>query len=77
MAAVAHASADMGRPKADKPKESVVSLRTFAEVRLAIEEYAAAEHRTVAQMADLLLREAIISRRKRDKKSASDIEDLP
>jgi hypothetical protein len=77
MAATAHTVADMGRPKADKPKESVISLRTFAEVRAAVEDYARAEHRTIAQMAELLLREAVIARRKRDKKSAADIESLP
>jgi hypothetical protein len=77
MAATAHTVADMGRPKSEKPKEAVISLRTFAEVRAAIEDYAAQEHRTIAQMTELLLREAIISRRRKDKRSASDIEDLP
>lgn len=77
MAAAAQTVADMGRPKADKPKESVISLRTFAEVRAAIEDYASNEHRTIAQMTELLLREAIIARRKRDKKPFTDIESLP
>lgn len=77
MAATVETAADMGRPKADKPKESVISLRTFVEVREAIEAYARREHRTIAQMTELLLREAIIARRKRDKESASDIEQLP
>lgn len=70
-------TSDMGRPKAERPKQSVVSLRTFDVVRQAIEEYARKEHRTLAQMADLLLREAITARRKRDKESASEIEQLP
>lgn len=77
MAAVIHASVDMGRPKSDKPKEAVISLRTFAEVREAIEEYARREHRTIAQMTELMLRESIVARRKRDKESAADIEALP
>jgi hypothetical protein len=77
MAATAQTAADMGRPKADKPKESVISSRTFPEVRDAIDGYARKEHRTIAQMIDLLLREAIIARRKKDKESAADIERLP
>jgi hypothetical protein len=77
MAAAAQTVADMGRPKAEKPKEAVISLRTFAEVREAIEGYARREHRTIAQMTELLLREAIVARRKRDKESAADIEALP
>lgn len=68
---------DMGRPKAEKPKEAAISLRTFQEVRDAIEEYARDEHRTLAQMADLLLREAIVARKKKAKQSAADIERLP
>lgn len=77
MAAAAQTVADMGRPKADRPKDAVVSLRTFPEVREAIEDYARREHRTIAQMTELLLREAIIARRKRDKESSADIEKLP
>lgn len=77
MAAIAQTAAEMGRPKADKPKESVISSRTFPEVREAIDDYARREHRTIAQMIDLLLREAIIARRKKDKESASEIEKLP
>lgn len=70
-------TAEMGRPKAEKPKQHVVSTRTFTEVRDAVSEYARREHRTIAQMADLLLREAIIARRKRDKEPATEIETLP
>lgn len=77
MAATAHTVADMGRPKSEKPKEALISLRTFSEVREAIEDYASREHRTLAQMTELLLREAIIARRKRDKESPADIENLP
>ncbi len=77
MAAKVQTAAEMGRPKADKPKEAVISSRTFPEVRDAIDDYARREHRTIAQMIDLLLREAIISRRKKDKESAADIEKLP
>lgn len=77
MAVIAQTAAEMGRPKADKPKESVISSRTFPEVRDAIDNYARREHRTIAQMIDLLLREAIIARRKKDKESASEIEKLP
>ena len=77
MAANVQTAAEMGRPKADKPKDSVISSRTFPEVRDAIDDYARKEHRTIAQMIDLLLREAIIARRKRDKQSASEIEKLP
>jgi hypothetical protein len=77
MAAAVQTGSDMGRPKADKPKEAVISLRTFSEIRTSIEEYAAGEHRTIAQMTELLLREAIIARRKRDKKPTADIEGLP
>lgn len=75
--ATAIQNVEMGRPKADKPKEHVVSTRTFTEVRDAVADYARREHRTMAQMADLLLREAIIARRKRDKESATEIEALP
>lgn len=77
MAATTQTAADMGRPKSDKPKEASISLRTYAEVREAIDDYARREHRTIAQMTELLLREAIIARRKRDKESAKEIESLP
>lgn len=77
MAVKTQNAVDMGRPKSDKPKDSVISSRTFPEVREAVEEYARREHRTVAQMIDLLLREAIIARRKKDKQSTKEIEDLP
>lgn len=77
MSAAIQAAAEMGRPKVDKPKDSVISLRTFPEIRAAIEDYARREHRTIAQVTELLLREAIISRRKKDKQSAREIESLP
>lgn len=77
MAATVQTAEPMGRPKSDKPKHSVISLRTFQEVRDAVDDYAQREHRTTAQMTELLLREAIIARRKRDKESASEIEGLP
>lgn len=70
-------TADVGRPKSDKPKDAAISLKTFPEVRDALLEYARREHRTVAQMTDLLLREALIARLKREKRDASAIEDLP
>jgi hypothetical protein len=70
-------TADVGRPKAEKPKDAVISLRTFPEVREAIDDYARREHRTIAQMTELLLREAIIARRQRDKESSKEIENLP
>lgn len=70
-------TADMGRPKSDKPKGARISLRTYPEVRTAIEEYASRDHRSVAQMTELLLREAIIARKRRDKKSTKEIEGLP
>ena len=68
---------DVGRPKSEKPKSAALNFRTYPEVREAIEEYARAEHRTTAQMTELLLREAIIARRKAEKRSAKDIEALP
>lgn len=77
MAATAHTVSDMGRPKSEKPREAIISLRTFTDLRQAIEDYAKREHRTLAQMTELLLREAVISRRKRDREAADDIEDLP
>ena len=75
--AVAQQTADMGRPKSERSKDAVISLRTFPPVRDAVDEYARREHRTIAQMADLLLREAILARRKKDKEPAEDIEELP
>jgi hypothetical protein len=67
----------MGRPKADKTRSAAMGFRAYPEIREAIETYAKREHRTVAQTIELLLREAIIARRKRDKESAKEIEDLP
>jgi len=67
----------MGRQKSEKPKDAVISTRTYTEVRAAIDEYARQERRTVAQMTELLLREAIVARRKRDKQSAAEIKALP
>ena len=77
MAAAIQTAAKMPRPKAEKPKDAVVSLRTFPEIRDAIEEYARKEHRTLAQMADLMLREAIIARWKKEKRATEGIEELP
>jgi hypothetical protein len=77
MAAALQNAADMGRPKVDKPKNAAISLRTFPQVREAIEEYAQREHRTIAQMTELLLREAIIARKKCEKESVKEIEELP
>lgn len=70
-------TATMGRPPAENPKDERLSLRIHAELRAAIEEIASAEHRTLAQMTDLLLREAVIARRKAAKKDARDILALP
>jgi hypothetical protein len=67
----------MGRPKSDKSKDALVSLRTYGEVHAAIADYARMEHRTIAQMADLLLREAIIARRTLAGEDTSDITELP
>jgi hypothetical protein len=67
----------MGRPTAEKPKTETLHFRVHPEVREGVEMFAAKEKRTLASMADLLLREAIIARRKRDKKSAAEIENLP
>lgn len=75
--AAAQDSRTMPRPPAEKPKGAILNFRTFPEVRDAVEEFARAEHRTVAAMADLLLREAIIARRKAAKRSTTDIENLP
>lgn len=77
MAANSQTAPEMGRPKSDKPKDAVISLRTFPEVRAAIDDYARREHRTIAQMTELLLREAILARRKRDKEPTADVEGLP
>ena len=49
-------AADMGRPPADKPKNAILNFRTHAEVREIVEEYARLEKRTLASMADLLVR---------------------
>lgn len=68
---------DMGRPPADKPKAAILNFRVYPEVREAVEAYARKEHRTVASMAELLLREAIVARMKRDKEDPSSIEQLP
>ena len=67
----------MGRPKVEKPKDKIISIRMFAVVRDAIDAYARQESRTTGQMAELLLREAIIARRKRDNESSAEIEQLP
>lgn len=77
MAATVQTAPEMGRPKSEKPKNAAISLRTYAELKSAIDEYAREEHRTTAQMTELLLREAVIARRKRDKKATKDIDDLP
>lgn len=69
--------ADVGRPPAEQPKSAILNFRVHPEVRDAVEQYARQEHRTLAAMADLLVREAVIARRKRDKESAEDIESLP
>lgn len=66
-----------GRPKADRTRSDVLKLRTFPEIKNAVEDYARQEHRSPSQMTELLLREAITARRKRDKKSTKDIDDLP
>lgn len=68
---------DVGRPPSDRPKDSILHLRVHPELRAAIEGYARVEHRTIATMTDLLLREAVIARRKAAGESAKDIEGLP
>lgn len=75
--AAAMQTLDVGRPKLDKSKDVPISTRTYSEVRNAIDEYARAEHRTTSQMVELLLREAIIARRKKDRRKTDDIESLP
>lgn len=68
---------EMGRPPSDKPKAAILNFRVYPEVREAVEAHARKEHRTVASMAELLLREAIVARMKRDKEDPSSIEGLP
>lgn len=77
MAATLQTATDMGRPKSDNPKDAVISLRTFHKVRTLLEEFAKREHRTLAQMAELMIREAIIMRLTKEKRSVKDIESLP
>jgi hypothetical protein len=76
-AATAQDRRAMPRPPTEKPKGAILNFRTYPEVRDAVEAIAREEHRTVAAMADLLLREAIVARRKAAKKPTADIENLP
>ncbi len=68
---------EMGRPPAEKPKDAIIHFRTHSEVREAVEAFAREEHRTLAAMSDLLMREALIARLKAAKKDAAAIENLP
>lgn len=67
----------MARPPADQPKNAILNFRVHSEVRSAIEDLARAEHRTLAAMSDLLIREAIIARLKAAGEDTSEIENLP
>lgn len=67
----------MGRPPAENPKSAVLNFRVHDVVRAEVERLAREEKRTVASMADLLIREAIVGRLKRSKRDASEIESLP
>lgn len=68
---------EMGRPPSDNPKSAILNFRVHDAVRAEVERLAREEKRTVASMADLLIREAIIGRLKRAKLDSSDIESLP
>lgn len=68
---------DMGRPPADKPKSEILHIRVHPEVKRAVERFAREEKRTVASMADLMVREAIITRLKENGEDTKAIEELP
>ena len=70
-------ASDMGRPPAEQPKTSVLNFRVHPETREAVEACARDEHRTLAAMSDLLIREALIARMKAAGEDASVIEGLP
>ena len=66
----------MGRPKLEKQRSARVECRTYPEIAAAVERYANEEGRTVSQMMEFMLREAILSRRRRDLESEDDIHEL-
>jgi hypothetical protein len=68
---------EMGRPPADNPKTAILNFRVHSEVRETVEQFARDEHRTVASMADLLIREALIARLKAARKPTKELESLP
>lgn len=76
-AATAQDARGMARPPIDKPKGAILNFRVHAEVREAVEAFAREEHRTMASMADLLIREALIARLKARKQPTDDIDSLP
>lgn len=68
---------EMGRPPSEKPKTAILHLRVHPEIRDAVERLAQEEKRTLANTADVLLREAIIARMKERGEDTADIEALP
>jgi hypothetical protein len=59
------------------PKDAIITTRTFPEVESMIAEYARREKRSMSQMVERLLREAVITRLMREKKPTKAIDDLP
>lgn len=66
-----------GRPADVNPKGAILNFRVHREIREAVERFARDEHRTLAAMSDLLVREAIVARLKSRKQSTDAIERLP
>jgi hypothetical protein len=52
----------VARPKLDKTKDTPLNLRVYAELRDGLEAIARHESRSLNQMSDLLLRQAVIAR---------------
>lgn len=67
----------MGRPKSDNPKDGVLNFRIYSALRVELERFAREEKRSLSRMADLLLREAVVARMKKEKRNPSAIEELP
>lgn len=72
-----HNADGMARPPAEQPKTAVLNFRVHAEVREAVERFARDEHRSLAAMSDLLVREALIARLEEAGENASRIRELP
>lgn len=58
-------------------KDAILNFRVHSAVRAAVETIARDEHRTLASMADLLIREAVIARLKARKQPTAAIANLP